>query len=70
MLGRTRGRQPGKLHYHQSAADGVIFCWHKCRSILFSPGFWLGTTLGFPIEHLIWQKLWPFYLVSQVLGLT
>lgn len=69
MLKRIRGPQPTKLHYHQTAVDGVVFCWHKCRSAILSPGFWIGTTLGFPVEHYIWDHIWPFYLITKWMGL-
>ncbi len=44
-------------------------CYHRCRSVLLSWGFWLGLTLGFPVEHLLWEKVWPFTLVTRALGL-
>ena len=31
--------------------------------------FWLGLTTGFPIEHFLWEHVWPFYMVTKWLGL-
>jgi hypothetical protein len=31
--------------------------------------FILGTTIGFPIEHILYDKVWPFTLVTKLLGL-
>lgn len=39
------------------------------RGYLLRPSFWLGVSLSFPIEHLIWEKLWPFDLLTRLLGL-
>lgn len=55
-------------HYHRS--NGVLHaCYHKCRSALFSWAFWAGMTIGFPLEHYLWVKVWPFSAVTSWMGL-
>ena len=41
----------------------------KCRNTIFSVSFWFGLTMGFPFEHFLWQRVWPFRLISQWIGL-
>jgi hypothetical protein len=55
-------------HYHRS--NGALHaCYHQCRNALLSWGFWLGLTVGFPIEHYLWEKVWPFSELTSWLGL-
>jgi hypothetical protein len=42
---------------------------HQLRTSVFSLSFWLGLTLGFPVEHFLWEHVWPFKLISKWLGL-
>lgn len=42
---------------------------HGVRHTLLRWQFWAGLTLGFPLEHFLWEKLWPFTLVTKWLGL-
>lgn len=42
---------------------------HSIRHTLLRPAFWIGMTIGFPLEHLIWEKVWPFHLLTRWLGL-
>ncbi len=39
------------------------------REYLLKPSFWLGISLSFPIEHFIWEKVWPFSVLTKLLGL-
>lgn len=39
------------------------------REYLCKPSFWLGISLSFPIEHFIWEKVWPLCLLTRLLGL-
>lgn len=59
---------PSKVHYHKDADGFLHRCMHKCRS-LFTWQFFLGITLSFPFEHLLWTKVWPFYVVAEFFGL-
>jgi hypothetical protein len=56
-------------HYHHAVGGLAVVCFHKCHVLLTNWQFWLGLTLGFPVEHLIWEKLWPFKLLTQWWGL-
>jgi hypothetical protein len=29
----------------------------------------IGTTVGFPLEHFLYEKVWPFTLLTKFLGL-
>lgn len=42
---------------------------HGIRHTILRPAFWIGLTLGFPLEHLLWEKAWPFSIVTKWLGL-
>lgn len=56
-------------HFHPDRQGLLHVCYHKCRTSIASPGFWIGLTLGFPIEHLLWEKAWPFSLLTKFFGL-
>lgn len=43
---------------------------HGIRHTLLRPAFWIGMTLGFPVEHLLWERVWPFsWITKNLLGL-
>ena len=65
---RTLG-PPDDYHYHQTKEGLLVRCYHSSRALLTNWQFWAGMTLGFPVEHLIWEKLWPFSLVTRWFGL-
>lgn len=56
-------------HYHKDEYGLWVKCYHQCRGLLTNWQFWLGLTFGFPLEHLLWEKVWPFYLLTRALGL-
>lgn len=56
-------------HFHRDDAGLIVRCYHQCRTAVLSWGFWLGVTVSFPLEHLLWEKLWPFNLLTKVMGL-
>lgn len=56
-------------HYHRDEAGYLVRCYHTCRTALTSWQFWLGITFSFPFEHLLWEKLWPFYLLTKAFGI-
>jgi hypothetical protein len=52
-------------HGHYDRKGVLHRCYHKCRSNLgFS--FWVGMTIGYPLEHLLWEHVWPFKLVGEL----
>ena len=58
----------GDLHYHPTAI-GLVACWHKCKSCLTDLSFWIGVTVSFPLEHVIWEKSPPFNYIARYFGL-
>lgn len=55
-------------HLHKTPT-GWVRCFHNCKSCLTDVSFWLGVTLSFPLEHLIWEKIPPFNLIARYFGL-
>lgn len=58
-----------KLHYHRTEEGKLSKCYHVCKNIITDYKFWMVTTLSFPLEHAIWDKVWPFTLITHFLGL-
>lgn len=56
-------------HYHTNDKGELVKCFHECKSIITQPSFWVLTTLAFPIEHFIWEKLPGFSWITQWMGL-
>ena len=56
-------------HVHRAPNGRLVTCYHKCKNVVASPGFWFGMTMGFPVEHFLWEHVWPFKIVSHWLGL-
>lgn len=57
-------------HEHTHEHNGVLHkCYHHCRVVITDFSFWIGLTVGFPIEHYLWEKVWPLYLITKWLGL-
>ena len=56
-------------HSHVDSRGYLHQCYHMCRNLLTQWQFWLGLTMGFPLEHLLWEKVWPFKLLTQWWGL-
>lgn len=62
-----------KVHHHVDENGKLIKCYHDTKSVIASPGFWAGTilstVLSFPFEHYLYEKVWPFYKLTEFLGL-
>jgi len=56
-------------HTHIDERGFIVKCYHKAQGLLTSWQFWLGTFLSFPLEHLLWEKVWPFSLLTKLMGL-
>jgi len=56
-----------KPHTHLDEDGLIVICYHKCKAMLANWQFWVGLTLGFPLEHVLWEKVWPFYLITDIL---
>lgn len=59
-------------HYHKDAEGFLVQCYHVCQKqalgiwqVLRSPAFWIGITVTYPFEHALYEKVWPFLIVSQ-----
>ena len=57
------------MHTHLDEQGKLVKCYHECKTALTDWRFLLGFTLGFPFEHLLWDKVWPFSLITHWLGL-
>lgn len=53
------------IHTHPDENGLMVKCYHKSKTVLLSFSFWLGLTLGFPLEHFLWEKIWPFNLLTH-----
>lgn len=73
MTGKTSHKE--EHHYHH-VQDGngqdvgfFVKCYHKTKigfkDTLGSTAFWIGMTLGYPLEHYLWEHLWPFMLLTK-----
>lgn len=58
-----------KFHFHLNENGVLVKCYHGTKTLLADYSFWIGLTIGFPIEHFIWEKLWPFTVLTKFLGL-
>jgi len=56
-------------HIHRDELGLPRYCWHHCRNLLTNWQFWAGLTLGFPLEHLLWERVPPFDMITRWLGL-
>lgn len=61
--------QQAKGHTHLNEQGLWVRCYHRCRTSVLQPGFWIGVTLSFPVEHLLWERVWPLKLVTKWMGL-
>lgn len=58
-----------KLSFIPDQRPYIVRCCHKMKSQVLSGGFWLGMTIGFPFEHFLYEKVWPFTWLAKLLGL-
>jgi len=58
-----------RVHTHPDERGIAVRCYHHCRNVLLSFGFWVGLTIGFPFEHLLWEKAPGFSEITRWLGL-
>ncbi len=57
-----------KPHFHKTES-GLVKCYHETKSLFATPSFWIGTLLSWPLEHWLWDKVWPFSILAKLLGL-
>ena len=58
-----------EAHEHIDEHGFVHKCYHKCKNVLKDTGFWIGVTVSFPLEHFLWEKVWPFSWLTGLMGL-
>lgn len=58
-----------KSHVHTDDKGILHVCYHHCRTLFTNWQFWLGTFAAFPLEHWIWEKCWPFFIIAKWMGL-
>ncbi len=72
LIDRT-SRKPPVPHFHRDDRGFVHKCFHRCTTSIKQPGFWVATVVstlvGFPFEHYLYDKVWPFVLITRWLGL-
>lgn len=56
-------------HHHFDQQGVLIKCYHECKSLLTDWRFFAGITLSFPLEHFLWEKVWPFSWITAAMGL-
>lgn len=59
----------GTEHFHKAPDGTLVRCYHECKSTIKSAGFWLGVTISFPLEHFLWEHIWPLSILTKFLGL-
>jgi hypothetical protein len=52
-------------HFHKTEDGTLIKCYHSCKNTICSISFWIGLTLGYPLEHFLWEKVFPFYYITE-----
>jgi len=58
-----------KTEHEHVNEDGILIkCYHQCKSVL-DWRFFLGVTVSFPFEHFLYEKVWPFNLITHWMGL-
>lgn len=78
LVGALIYRERMRWHYYSVSLDTWLAVKarvsHGMRHTIFRWQFWLGMTMGFPLEHWLWEKVlvhvFPFSLIMQALGLN
>lgn len=56
-------------HTHIDNKGVLHKCYHECRDTVLNWKFVLGTVIAFPLEHALYEKVYPFTLITKWLGL-
>lgn len=57
------------FHTHKTEDGLLVKCYHNTRSVLASGSFWIGVTISYPFEHLLWEKVPGFSHIAALLGM-
>ena len=55
------------MHFHKDENGFITKCYHNCKMLVTNWQFWAGMTFSFPFEHFLWEKVWPFYIINDLL---
>lgn len=55
-------------HTHVDEHGMIVKCYHKSKAILLSGSFWFGVTVSYPLEHFLWEQVWPFKLLTALMS--
>lgn len=62
----------GTPHFHRDERGILVRCYHRTKPLHALLWFLLGTTVTYPLEHLLWEGWllhhWPFSLLHELLG--
>lgn len=58
-----------KEHYHKTENGVLVKCYHKCKGLLTDPAFWIGMTISYPFEHMLWEKVPGFSHLAHLMGM-
>lgn len=65
--------EPTRPHYHKDEQGILVQCYHSCRrglkDTLGSVPFWVGMTVGYPFEHMLWERVPGFMQIAHWLGM-
>lgn len=64
-----RIKKGAKGHTHVNERGTLVKCYHECRTLASDWKFWIGMTLGFPLEHALWEHVPGFSHITHWLGL-
>jgi hypothetical protein len=58
-----------RFHFHLDEHGTLVKCYHKTKNLIMDYTFWIATIIAFPLEHFIWEKVYPFNLLTKLMGL-
>lgn len=66
-LARTTETVSGhaRPHFHKNEDGVLVKCYHNTKSLLTDYRFWIGMTIGYPLEHALWEKIPPFSYIGH-----
>lgn len=56
-------------HFHKDEDGALVKCYHRCRNALTDYAFWVGITVSYPLEHLLWERVPVFWHVAEWIGM-
>jgi hypothetical protein len=66
---RYYGIKRNRPHLHTTETGLLVRCYHSTRAVCLRYSFWIGMTVGFPIEHFLYERVPPFTWIAQWMGL-